>query len=269
MEKIVCENCGWENPSDIRCCEKCHKIINDKIVLSITEVHPNKSGYGWNWCAFIFGGIWGLLHKLYWPFAIQVAPVIIFSFFILSGDNNIDPIMEEQAPPSALDCAIGSTFCILLILSPIINVFLGCRGNAWLHEKCLFKQYDKRMLLNKKLNWLALCSGGVSFLLVRSKKWLGIGTLISPILYLAGGIMVISGNNDIQNTAGYFLLLFSIITPIIIGLIGAVQLNKTIVTEEISDYKISKKYNWCRAVGFSWIIIIFWSVICMVGYTFG
>lgn len=269
MEKIICKNCGWENPTDIRYCEKCHNIINDKRVLSITEAIYHKSGYGWNWCAFIFGGIWGLFHKLYWPFVIQIAPIIIFSVFSLSGDN-IDPIMEEQVQPSALNVAIGSTLCFLLILSPIINVFLGCRGNAWLHEKYLFKQYDKQMLLNKKINWLALCSGGISFLLIRSKKWLGIGTLISPLLYfLAAFIMVVPGNDYIRNTIGCLLVLFSMIFPIINGLIGAFRLNKTIATEEISDYNISKKYNWCRAVGSGWIIIIFWSMIYMILYAFG
>lgn len=125
------------------------------------------------------------------------------------------------------------------------------------------------MLLNKKLNWLALCSGGIGFLLVRSRKWLGIVTLISPLLYLAGGIMAASGNNDVHNTSGFFLWLFSIIFPFINGIIGALQLNKTIATEEVSDYDISRKYNWCQVVGYSWIIIIFWSIIFMIGYAFG
>ena len=270
METIKCKNCGWENPTDIRCCEKCHNIINDKIVLSKIEVILHKNGYGWNWCAFIFGGIWGLFHKLYWPFAIQVAPIIIFSLWIFNGDYvDFDPILEEPVPPSALDCAIGSTFCILLIISPIINIFLGCRGNAWLHQKHLFKQYDKKMLLNKKINWLALFSGGIGFLSVKPKRWLGIGTLISPFLYLVGVMIVELGKNDIQNAIAYFLLPFLIIFPNINGLIGAIQLNKTIATVAGSDYEASRKYSWCRAIGYSWIIIIFWTLFFMYGYALG
>lgn len=255
MGIIICKNCGWENPDSIRCCEKCGEVINNNVSAKFcpsyqVENAPNRfenNKYGWNWPAFIFGGIWAALHKIYWPLIIQV--LLFVGIFI----GCIMPA-EESNTDSDLPF-FGATLLLLFWVSIVINIILGCRGNAILHGKPMLKQYDINDLLRKRFNWLSFFSGGLN-LVVTSKKWLA----FSPILFFISFVCSMLGSQDYYFIIISLAFMIGLISYPIMGFIGGLKTNRIIAQDATDNKSASQKYNISRTISIVWILFIVWWV---------
>lgn len=229
---------------------------------------PEKK-YGWNWKAFIFGGIWGLFHKHYWPFVVQAIPVtvtVILVICFLFDNSSIDYNPESEEPASTGACVLAATFLTLIAVFPIINIIFGWRGNAMIREGNLFRRYDSTALINKRFNWLSFFSAGIN-LVFTSKRWVGFLSISSITLFM---ILDIIYHTILINT-DFFLVLpvLLYVVTLISGIYGGLSTNKLIAEEGLSDKEIARKYNYCRVISIGWLIGWFWIITFLVMYALG
>lgn len=226
--------------------------------------------YGWNWKAFIFGGIWGLFHKHYWPFVVQAIPVTVtlitvICFLFDNSTIGFNPGLEE--PTSAGDCVLAAIFITLTAIFPIINIIFGCRGNDMIRGENLFRQYDSTALINKRFNWLSFFSAGIN-LVFTSKRWVGFLSISSITLFMIIDVIYYHIGIDTD----FFFCIASIlyfVVPLISGIYGGLNTNKLIAEENLSDKGTVRKYNYCRIICIGWLIGWFWIITFFAMYALG